>query len=283
MDEAEAVATHGERRQEAADGAVASARTPSPSARRASASTSRRRVDDAVTRGADERGGGGDGAGDGRRRRAGWNGARRVSASVGSGRVSNRRRAEQSAAAWLALRESGRYGRAAHPPGSAAGAAALPHPGLVALGDALAADESLEVSDAASTRGITTAASELRLLPRRRRRPIPSVPARGSSAGAPRRRRRTWRATRRSRRTRASLEALKALRGRVVGVHRQGVGARARASGSHRRRARRSSRSVARGRRGGAWSAERRDGEPEDVEGSGDVSGRRRRVLPSGR
>jgi len=70
---------------------------------------------------------------------------------------------EAVAAAWLALRESGRSGRAAHPPGSAAGAAALPHPGLVALGDALAADESARsagASDATSTRAITTAASE---------------------------------------------------------------------------------------------------------------------------
>ena len=70
---------------------------------------------------------------------------------------------EAVAAAWLRLRESGRSGRAAHPPGSAAGAAALPRPGLVALGDALAADESARIgsaSDAASTRVITTEASE---------------------------------------------------------------------------------------------------------------------------
>ena len=82
-------------------------------------------------------------------------------ASVGSGpSLESADPCEAVAAAWLALCESGRSGRAAHPPGSAAGAAALPHPGLVALGDALAADESLGVSDAASTRGITTAASE---------------------------------------------------------------------------------------------------------------------------
>ena len=189
-----------------------------------------------TTAGNDGDGDGDDGDGDRRaslERRA----ARLV--SVGSPESRPSTRARRWRRRLHALRESGRSGRAAHPPGSAAGAAALPHPGLVARETALAADESVAAPaprlwTRSPTRAITTAALVAGLGCGQSGGGARSpVPARGSSAKAPRRRRRTWRATRRSRwNTRARRRGPRGLDGRGgLRSYKPGSSNRVRASG----------------------------------------------------